>query len=310
MTRVAVAIASLLALAAGAGAADDAAPPKAEAPTYAGEELCVACHEEAATSHAASPHRVLSDDARPEAQRGCEACHGPGGAHADEAARSGRAADLRGEYPVAARSAPLPRLSRRRPALHDAAPASTRSRASAVGLSSRPRGTDDLLRKTVPELCYGCHLDVRAKFALPEHHKVPEGVVTCLDCHERPRQPPLRADARQRRPWSLRTLSRRVQGPFVYEHGGCSSRGASVVTIRTAASIVICWFASRWPSSATSATPVTPSDHVQPSFRDCTRCHTAIHGSNFDSALARAMSATGGATACTRLGEHARRGAA
>jgi uncharacterized paraquat-inducible protein A len=27
---------------------------------------------------------------------------------------------------------------------------------------------------------------------------------------------------------------------------------------------------------------VTPSDHVQPSFRDCTRCHTAIHGSNFN----------------------------
>jgi len=24
----------------------------------------------------------------------------------------------------------------------------------------------------------------------------------------------------------------------------------------------------------------TPSSHVQPSYRDCTRCHTAIHGSN------------------------------
>ena len=25
---------------------------------------------------------------------------------------------------------------------------------------------------------------------------------------------------------------------------------------------------------------VTPASHVQPSYRDCTRCHTAIHGSN------------------------------
>ncbi len=27
---------------------------------------------------------------------------------------------------------------------------------------------------------------------------------------------------------------------------------------------------------------VTPRSHVQPSYRDCTRCHVAIHGSNTD----------------------------
>jgi hypothetical protein len=27
---------------------------------------------------------------------------------------------------------------------------------------------------------------------------------------------------------------------------------------------------------------VTPSSHVQPSYRDCTRCHVDIHGSNID----------------------------
>jgi hypothetical protein len=27
---------------------------------------------------------------------------------------------------------------------------------------------------------------------------------------------------------------------------------------------------------------VTPPDHLQPSYRDCTRCHVDIHGSNLD----------------------------
>jgi hypothetical protein len=33
-----------------------------------------------------------------------------------------------------------------------------------------------LLAKPKPDLCYGCHLEIRAKFALPEHHKLSEGV--------------------------------------------------------------------------------------------------------------------------------------
>ena len=27
---------------------------------------------------------------------------------------------------------------------------------------------------------------------------------------------------------------------------------------------------------------VTPADHIQPSFRQCTNCHVGIHGSNVD----------------------------
>jgi len=40
-----------------------------------------------------------------------------------------------------------------------------------------------LLKKSQPELCYQCHGDVRAAFALPTHHRVPEGAMKCTDCH-------------------------------------------------------------------------------------------------------------------------------
>src|SRR4029077_13675161 len=35
-----------------------------------------------------------------------------------------------------------------------------------------------------PETCFQCHLEVRAAFQLPHHHPVPEGKMSCSDCHE------------------------------------------------------------------------------------------------------------------------------
>src|SRR5437773_1418745 len=40
-----------------------------------------------------------------------------------------------------------------------------------------------LLRKSQPELCASCHGVVMAQFALPSHHRVPEGLMKCTDCH-------------------------------------------------------------------------------------------------------------------------------
>ena len=34
-----------------------------------------------------------------------------------------------------------------------------------------------------PETCFQCHLEIRAKFNLPNHHPVPEGRINCADCH-------------------------------------------------------------------------------------------------------------------------------
>lgn len=35
-----------------------------------------------------------------------------------------------------------------------------------------------------PEACLQCHMDVQGQFALPHHHPVAEGMVTCVDCHD------------------------------------------------------------------------------------------------------------------------------
>ncbi len=35
-----------------------------------------------------------------------------------------------------------------------------------------------------PEACYKCHLEKKASFSLQYHHPVPEGKVSCTDCHD------------------------------------------------------------------------------------------------------------------------------
>ena len=40
-----------------------------------------------------------------------------------------------------------------------------------------------LLAKKQTDLCYTCHLHVRAQFSMPFKHRVNEGVIQCADCH-------------------------------------------------------------------------------------------------------------------------------
>ncbi|RPI19959.1 MAG: hypothetical protein EHM65_00735, partial [Acidobacteriales bacterium] len=42
---------------------------------------------------------------------------------------------------------------------------------------------NSLLKEAQPGLCYTCHGTVQAQFALPVHHRVPEGLMKCTDCH-------------------------------------------------------------------------------------------------------------------------------
>ena len=253
---------------------------------YAGEDVCTACHSEQAESYAKTPHAAaLADPARPEPLRGCEACHGPGQAHADAGGGVG-VGGLRTfarSRPASERSAVCQTCHAGAESLHDWKRGEHARAAVACTDCHRMHGGvgDHLLAKKPPELCYGCHLEVRAKFALTEHHKVNEGVVSCLDCH-RPHG--------SRNPRLLKATNNRecfrchgdLEGPFVYEHAGlviegcvrCHDPHGSVnrhLLIRQQVA-QLCY----------ECHTVTPSTHLQPSYRDCTRCHVDIHGSNID----------------------------
>ena len=245
----------------------------------------MACHAEQGESYGKTPHAAaLADASRPE-PRGCEACHGPGAAHVEAGGGKG-VGDLQTfarARPASQRSAVCLKCHAGGESLHAfksgehglAAVACTDCHRMHGGVGER------LLAKKTPELCYGCHLEVRAKLALPEHHKVNEGVVSCLDCH-RPHG--------SRNPRLLRGTNNRecfrchgdVEGPFVFEHAGLVTEGCVRCHDPHGSVNRHLLVRQQVAQLCYECHAVTPPNHLQPSYRDCTRCHVDIHGSNVD----------------------------
>ena len=95
----------------------------------------------------------------------------------------------------------------------------TASLALIATLLITPRRASILMKAKSPELCYTCHMDVRAQFARPFHHRVNEGLIQCNDCHSphgtfRPKQ--LRTNASGDE--VCYKCHSEKQGPFVYQH--------------------------------------------------------------------------------------------
>jgi len=144
---------------------------------------------------------------------------------------------------------------------------------------------ESLLRKKQPGLCFTCHLTVQAKFALPTHHRVPEGLMKCTDCHN----PHGTLNASQLRKVNFETCvtcHTEKRGPFVYEHPalrveGCTACHQPHGTVE------------RHLLPRTEGRFLCLQCHVDPhaanvphgrlgfqTLGDCTRCHAVIHGSN------------------------------
>ena len=259
-----------------------------EPPAYAGDEMCIACHDAEASSYAKTPHaKPLADPSRPEPLRSCEACHGPGQAHADEGGGKGvgNLETFDASRPAAARAAVCLKCHAGAAELHDF----KRGDHALAGLACtdchRIHGGDaPLLAKPAPQLCYGCHLEIRAKFALTEHHKVNEGVMSCVDCHNphgRSAPSPMRGSDNVR----CFRCHGDIEGPYVFEHAGVVTEGCVRCHDPHGSVNRHLLIRQQVAQLCYECHTVTPATHVQPSFRDCTSCHVAVHGSNIDPRL-------------------------
>jgi predicted CXXCH cytochrome family protein len=145
-----------------------------------------------------------------------------------------------------------------------------------------------LLKKSEPELCFTCHLSIKAQFALPIHHRVPEGLMKCTDCHN-PHGTLNHASLAKANSETCVSCHTEKRGPYVFDHPAIKVEGC-VVCHYPHGSTNRMLLARREPRqlclqchTAFHAQAGVP--HGRLGFApggECVRCHVSIHGSNFD----------------------------
>ncbi|MGA2983389.1 MAG: cytochrome c3 family protein [Terriglobia bacterium] len=145
-----------------------------------------------------------------------------------------------------------------------------------------------LLREAEPNLCFTCHGNIQAQFALPVHHRVPEGLMKCSDCHN-PHGSINRASLNATQWETCVKCHVEKRGPYVYEHAAVRVEGCVIchnphgstnrmLLVRREGRMLCLQCHSGFHAQA--ATP-----HSRLGFQtsgECTRCHVQIHGSELD----------------------------
>jgi DmsE family decaheme c-type cytochrome len=265
---------------------------------FVGSETCEGCHTDVVKNFAGNPHMKLALE-HGKSGVSCESCHGAGRAHvegggdvtkifnfktATEKEATARCLSCHaGTHPNFARSP------------HAKAQVGCLSCHSVHAPGNEIETKELLLKSAQPALCFGCHSDTKPQFAMPFHHKVNEGVVSCSDCHDVHGtfgNNNLKSTADQNAICTKCHTEKR--GPFVYEHAavkaeGCLSchtpHGSQNARLLNMPSVnMLC---SQCHSAVATSTihnfTWTQSSDVTP----CIDCHTMVHGSNMEPGLIR-----------------------
>jgi DmsE family decaheme c-type cytochrome len=289
--------------------AAEAKPAENKPAEYVGAEVCQGCHEDIFKAFQNNPHHLLSTQKK----RGwegkeCEACHGPGSKHAE----SMSAADIVNPAklkPAAADKLCLTCHLNQPTQVGRIYSGHAKNQVSCVACHSiHQNGPNGLVaRKTadVNKLCAGCHTDVWASFQRPFKHRLPEGAMSCVDCHN-PHGSYLWRSAQTfaaNEPGCFKCHADK-RGPFPFSHApmvleGCPAchepHGSANPRMLTRAQVrFVCLEChSNLPAPTPAAngtlgtTPPAFHDLRSPRFQNCTVCHQKVHGSYVDRGLLR-----------------------
>ena len=276
--------------------------------TIVGSDTCSVCHEDIYKIFQTTPHRAIDNDKRRGwAGKACEACHGPGSLHVDSA----DAKDIRNPGKLPASEADklcLPcRLNQPTQVGRIQGP-HVKNQVGCAACHSMHKGGGQVARTPadINAKCASCHTAQWARFQLPYTHKLPQGAMSCVDCHN-PHGSQLTA--------TIRTVSANEpgcfkchgdkRGPFAYEHAPVRLEGCTVchqphgsanprMLIRQEVRFVCLeCHANRPAASVQTLSPtlggIPPAIHdlQNPRYRNCTICHVKIHGSHVDRSLLR-----------------------
>lgn len=278
---------------------------RAQAGGYAGEAACLQCHENGArhfaeTLHAKSFRQNPRNDLE---RRTCEACHGPAAAHIKNPADKGLIIGFMRESatPPERQSAQCMTCHQGGQRMHWGGSAHDRALVACSDCHNPMArlSANGLLRKAnISETCESCHSQQRAEFRRRSHMPVPEGKMSCVDCHNphgSTRSPLIKADSVNDLCYACHAEKR---GPFIWEHAparesclNCHApHGSNHDKLLTVARPYLCQQCHD-PSvghppqlfradqtAANTAQGGTASSRII--GRSCQNCHSQIHGTN------------------------------
>jgi DmsE family decaheme c-type cytochrome len=178
----------LLAVAQWPALAEETPPEEA----YAGDETCLFCHEDLEGYYETRHAKLFTEQNARTAQmrRGCEACHGPGAAHADEGGGIGvgNLVSFRAESPEAISKENAVCLSCHAGGKHlywEGSAHQSRDLActSCHALMEKVSEHAQLAKPTQLETCGSCHLIQKARQFRNARMPLREGHMQCSSCH-------------------------------------------------------------------------------------------------------------------------------
>jgi DmsE family decaheme c-type cytochrome len=307
-------LAAVSAMAQTAPVTTPAAPPPAAAPSlpsgYVGSAACGVCHQDVYDAFQKTPHSAVETSKKNGfVGTACESCHGPGQKHTEAPS----AATIRNPGKLTSAAADKLCLTCHLNQSTQVGRLESSHMKDQVACTSCHKihandGHDLVARKAsaINAQCSSCHLNVWAQFQRPNHHKLPEGAMSCVDCHN-PHgsiRPAMQQSFAANEPGCFNCHGD-MRGPFTFEHapvkfegcGACHEPHGSanprmlarqevrLVCLECHANLGLTAGAST--NSALGVAPPAFHNLRVPAFQNCTVCHQKIHGSNVDRSLLR-----------------------
>lgn len=289
----------------------DAQAPRSEA--EATETVCRLCHRGQFEALQQNPHRVLDSPEwreRTGEAPACVNCHGDVSEHIAAGGGLGSVFAFREEPPMQQSEVCLGCHATTHPEFDRSAHAEAGlSCANCHSQHDENAAGAALLRPPAPALaarlnnglgaasalCVDCHGEKLAEFEFNERHRLLEGALECTSCHD-PHAAPTRSLLGGFKQEQCLGCHEDKGGPFVFEHAASRAEGCTgchaphgspnrhlLAHQRTAELCISCH--ATLPQFHLGFSPAAPARFDLDT--QCTNCHSAIHGSNFDPAFLR-----------------------
>ncbi len=305
MRALAVAGMLLLGLAESAGAAVDADA----------SAKCMKCHDDDLASMSRTAHAMSADARTPT----CVTCHGPSTGHIAKSSKVKPDHLFKGKeaMPASDRSAACLNCHEKDSKRMLWAGSSHPAADVACNNCHRIHTNQDAVRskQTQADVCFTCHKEQRTQVNKPSHHPIPEGKMTCSDCHNPHGSAGPKLVKRDNTNDTCYACHPEKRGPFVHNHepvqDDCASchnpHGTTVAAMLKARPPILCQqchtphvgsgvgalagqpgvFPPAAPGQVAPAITAGSSGKNVVNFwqgRSCLNCHTQVHGSNNPSA--------------------------